>query len=128
MTPALWVERMFAAAFLLAGLSHLAHPRLWSELFADLLGSRYAPLIVAAYTLPMGLAIVVVHNVWVWDVAVITTFAGWAMTIKSTIYLLVPGTLRKVSPLALRPRNYAVVGGLMTGLGVWMVWGAFLRA
>src|SRR6185436_20388623 len=61
---ALLIERMFAAGFLVAAVSHLLWPRLWGELFYDLLQSRYAPLVVAVYTLPLGLLIVVGHNLW----------------------------------------------------------------
>jgi hypothetical protein len=126
-TMALLIERMFAAGFLVAALSHLLWPRLWGELFYDLLQSRYAPLVVAVYTLPLGLLIVVGHNLWAWDVAVVTTVAGWIMTLKSVVYLLYPGALRKIAPQDYRGRKFAAVGAVMTPLGIWMVYGAFLR-
>ena len=123
----LLIERMFAVGFLVAGLSHLLHPGLWGELFHDLLQSRYAPLVVAVYTLPMGLLIVTGHNVWAWDVAVVTTVAGWIMTGKSVVYLLFPEALRKIAPQYKRGRQFLVAGVVMTPLGVWMVYGAFAR-
>ncbi len=126
MTLSLWIERAFSAGFLLAGLSHLLHPGLWTELFLDLLRSRYAPLVVAVYTLPMGLFIVVGHNVWAWDVAVCTTLAGWMMVLKSAVYLVHPKILGLATSLDHRKFNAA--GAVMTALGVWMVYGAFLRA
>jgi len=123
----LLIERMFAAGFLIAGLSHLLHPTLWGELFQELLQSRHAPLVIAVYSLPMGLLIVAGHNVWAWDVAVITTVAGWIMTLKSVVYLLIPQTLRRVAPRDFRGRKFTGIGAVMSGLGVWMVYGAFLR-
>ncbi len=127
MNMELLIERMFAVGFLVAGLSHLLWPRLWGQLFFDLLQSQYAPLVVAVYTLPLGLLIVVGHNLWVWDVAVATTVAGWIMTVKSVVYLVYPKVLRKIAPQDYRGRKFAAVGAAMMPLGIWMVYGAFLR-
>ena len=127
MSVALLIERMFAAGFLVAAVSHLLWARLWGELFYALLQSRYAPLVVAVYTLPMGLLIVVGHNLWAWDVAVVTTVAGWIMTLKSVAYLLYPKLLQKMEPQDYRGGKFAAVGAVMTPFGIWMVYGAFLR-
>lgn len=127
MTLELWIERAFSVGFLIAGLSHLLYPRLWGEVFHDLLQSRYAPLVIAAYSLPLGLFIIVGHNVWVWDVAAVTTVAGWVLTLKSAVYLLFPQALRKIAPADMRGRTFLAAGVLMSGLGVWMTYGAFLR-
>ncbi len=47
-------------------------------------------------TLPIGVILIVGHNVWVWDWPLALTVAGWAMTIKCTLYLLVPHTADRV--------------------------------
>jgi general stress protein CsbA len=67
------VERVFAPAWLVFGISHALHPKLFAELFAEIRRSRFAGLIIGAYTLPAGLLLIVCHNVWVWDWPVLVT-------------------------------------------------------
>ena len=52
--------------------------------------------IVAAVFLSGGLAIVWIHNEWVFDFPVIVTLIGWIWTIKCFLWLVIPGTLKKV--------------------------------
>ena len=49
----LLIRQLMAATFLLVGLSHAAHPHLWSQLFLDLGRVPYAPFIIAIVTLPL---------------------------------------------------------------------------
>jgi hypothetical protein len=127
-TIELCIERAVAVAFVTAGLSHLLHPKLWGALLHELLAGRYVPLLIAAYSLPVGLLIVAGHNIWAWDVRLLTTVAGWIMTVKSIVYLLYPRALWHIAPADLRGRKFALHGAVMAGLGGWMAWGAFHSA
>jgi hypothetical protein len=73
-------------------------------------------------TLPIGLIIIFVHNIWTgWSI--IVTLIGWVLTIKSAFYLLFPQIVKVFSGLsdeALR-RNFLGGGVFMTVLGALLV-------
>jgi hypothetical protein len=98
MTIETLIERWFAAGWLIFGLSHLLYPQKWAALFLPLRGSDTGGLLLGLFNLPLGLAIVLGHNVWVWDIPVVVTLAGWVMILKSVVYLLFPRALSRVMP------------------------------
>ncbi|MFO0892905.1 MAG: hypothetical protein U0790_27665 [Isosphaeraceae bacterium] len=103
------IEAYVAPMLLIVCLSHLAQPRLWAEFFRALARTGLAPLIIAMYTMPIGLLIVVGHNRWVWGWPVFITVAGWVMTVKSAIYMVVPGLADRMLARADRwERDFAV--------------------
>jgi hypothetical protein len=81
------------------------------------------------YTLPTGLIILLGHNIWAWDWPVLVTIAGWAMTIKATIYMLFPAAPNRMIDNADRWQwafsGFRVVGAVMGVLGVVLTWHAF---
>jgi hypothetical protein len=83
------VARFFAASLMIVSASHLAQPVMWRDFFVAVRRTGYAGIIIAAFTLPLGLAIVIGHNVWVAGVPVVLTIAGWGMVIKSVTYLMI---------------------------------------
>lgn len=75
-------------------------------------------MILAAMSLPIGLAGVTMHNRWEWSWRVIVTVLCWAWTIKGTLYLLFPGLPARVAqPHVDRPWGFVVAGALLVGLG-----------
>src|SRR5262245_53886452 len=114
-----------AAIFLVCGLSHALHPRLWVELFTDLLARRYAAFYIGLANLASGLVIALAHPQWTWTPAVIATIVGWAWIVKGAVYLLLPGTLVRVAkPNVSRPGRFRWAGALMAAVGLLL--GAYL--
>jgi hypothetical protein len=106
---------------LATGLSHALQPSRWAALFGDLLPRPCAALYIGIFTLPLGLLIVLTHNVWVLGLPVVVTVIGWAWTVKSVGYLLYPRALEKWRDRAAGPsarRNFVLIGSLMTGVGL----------
>src|SRR5262245_18706256 len=124
-----YIDAWFALSLVIFGLSHAAQPRLWVDFFNAMKRTGLAPLIIGMYTLPTGLIIVLGHNIWAWDWPVFVTLGGWAMTIKATIYLLVPAAPDRMIDNAERWQKafsvFRVGGALMTALGVVLTWQAF---
>jgi uncharacterized protein YjeT (DUF2065 family) len=115
------IEIMTATLLLIIGLSHLVCSGAWSALFDDLLKSPYCGLWIGLSTLPLGLLLVMTHNVWVPDLTVIVTILGWSWTAKGTLYMLAPGLpARRFNRIVKRPRHfvYAGVGLCILGLAV----------
>ncbi len=121
------VQAVVAPAFLLMGLSHLVQPRLWVRFFEVVRQTGVAACIIPMYTLPLALVLIVGHNVWVWDWPLFLTIAGWGMTIKCTLHLLVPGFADRVleKNMAKTARGYQVAGAIMTFFGGILTWQAW---
>mgnify|MGYP006908206487 CR=1 FL=1 len=122
-----FIQAVVAPCFLLAGLSHLFQPHQWIRFFEVVRHTQIADLIIPLYTLPIGLVLIVGHNIWVWDWPVFLTIAGWLMTIKSSLYLVAPGFADWVLArnIAKSPRGYQIAGLVMTFFGgvlTWQVW------
>ncbi len=121
-------EQFVAVAILVTGLSHALQPGLWSELFGDLLGRPYAALVIGVFTLPLGLFVVLTHNVWVLGLPVIVTLLGWGWTLKGVLYLIRPRSLEHWRDAAAGPqarRSFIVVGSVMAVVGIALAWHAF---
>ena len=124
-----YIDAYVAPMLLIACLSHIAQPKLWADFFRALGRTGVAPLIIGMYTLPIGLLIVVGHNRWVWDWPVLVTVAGWVMTVKAIIYLLVPGVANRMVADADRWERgfgvFRVVGMLGSVPCAMLTWQAF---
>ena len=55
-----------------------------------------------------GAAIVLGHNVWVWNIPVLVTLVGWLTMIKSAVYLVIP-----------RGRLHVMPSGWQAAFGLW---------
>ena len=129
MSIATLIARFFSVTLFLVSVSHLAQPRLWRDFFIKLKETGVAGIVIAMYTLPQGLLIVLGHNIWVLDVPVIITICGWGMTIKSVIYALLPGRADAVIPTgANADRKYVWGGALMIPVSLLLIWHSFFRA
>lgn len=118
------VELWTAALLLILGVSHLICPKEWSALFADLLTRSYGGLWIGMLTLPVGLTLILTHNLWVANPRAIVTLLGWAWTIKGTLYLLVPSLpARKFKHLVERPRHFVFAGVMLCVFGVGVLLG-----
>jgi hypothetical protein len=121
------VQAVVAPIFLLIGLSHLVQPRLWVRFFEVVQRTGVAALIIPMYTLPMGLVLVVGHNVWTWDWPLFLTVCGWGITIKSALYLLAPAAAERMlaKNIAKSPRSFQIVGAIMAVFGGILTWQAW---
>lgn len=127
------IARWVAVLWLICGLSHLLFPAKWSELLLPLRDRETGGFILAAMSLPTGLVIVLGHNVWVWDLPVIVTVAGWMTTVKGGIYLLFPPAHMRVMRSGERivgaglENGFRIVGVVMIVLGLLTAYDSFFR-
>jgi hypothetical protein len=123
MTSSLLVERWCAAGFLVFGLSHLVHAEKWVALFQPLRERETAGLLLGLFYLPLGLAVILMHPAWTWSPPVIVTCTGWALTVKSLVYLLIPGALQSLfRRCELQARSFRIAGSAMLLLGAALAW------
>src|SRR5215218_3667610 len=108
---ATFADRFFASACLVTGLSHVVQPAAWAEFFRRLLESKIAAFVIALYTLPTGLLIVLSHDDWRWGAQWAFLFFGVAHTFKGTLYLLSPSVAnRTIRKHGLEAKPYRIGG------------------
>ena len=93
------VEVVLGSSLLLWGAAlviHVKSAQAVIDFIVDDDSSVLLTYIVAAVFLTWGLAIIWIHNEWVFDFPVIVTLIGWIWTIKCFLWLVIPGFLRKV--------------------------------
>ena len=128
MPSAILIERWFAIGSLIFGLSHLLYPAKWAAVFLPLRERETGGLILALFYLPLGLGVVLGHNVWVWGLPVAVTLAGWVMVLKSVVYLLLPRALSRVMPAGERmERAFRIAGAAGIVLGALLVYDSFYQ-
>ena len=126
---ALFIERYFAFCMLAVGLSHIALAREWRDFFLLLQRTGVAGIIIAMFTFPLGLAVVLGHNIWVFDLPVIVTICGWGMTLKSATYALIPGQAERMIPTGANAhRKYMAAGFVALAIGALLLYHSFFRA
>lgn len=122
------IERWFAIGLLIFGLSHLLYPAAWAALFLPLRERETGGFLLAMFNLPLGLVVVLGHNIWAWDLAVVVTTAGWVMTLKSVVYLLFPRALPRVLPGEDRmPGAFRGAGAVGAALGLLLIYNSFFQ-
>ncbi len=116
------VEMFAAVNFLVTGLSHVLHPRVWVEFFAWLRGRGHAGVFVnGLLSLGFGSIVVAFHNVWT-GLPMVLTIVGWAHVVKSLVILAVPAvgmrSLERVSPE--RAHELVAAGGVLLALSAFL--------
>ena len=123
----IFIGRLLAVSLFLMGWSHLMQARIWSEFFRGVIDGKFGALLIGLFSLPIGLFIVLGHNIWVKDIPVLVTVYGWLLTIKSVSYLLFPRIISKVTPQQFG-KKFVFVGALMIVLGGILIFHYFLRS
>lgn len=122
------IARWLGIFWIIVGLSHLLLPKTWAALLLPLRDRDTGGFILAGISLPIGLVIIVGHNIWVWDIPVIVTVVGWMTSLKSVIYLLIPRAHTRVMSSSARVElGLRLVGALVIVLGALVAYDAFFR-
>ncbi|MCC6429033.1 MAG: hypothetical protein IT435_19715 [Phycisphaerales bacterium] len=119
-----FAEWFIAILLLITGLSHIAQPRLWSQLFIDLLSKPYGGLWLGMLTFMIGAPLLIAHHHWGWDLRTIATVIAWGWTTKGTLYLLAPGIPPKIAARHIKhPSRFAYAGVVLVVLAIGLVVG-----
>ncbi|MCB9806929.1 hypothetical protein H6768_03480 [Candidatus Peribacteria bacterium] len=72
------------------------------------------------FSLSVGIASILVHNVWAWNFRGVITLMGWLALVKGVMLLGFPGTTKKVANIY-KNDNYITVA-----MFVWLIVGIYL--
>lgn len=107
-TLAAWFTGLLLAV---TGISHLAQPRLWADLFKDLLAKPYAGLVIGVFTVQTGLLVLLAHWSWALRPSLAVTILGACWTFKGTLYMVHPAIVQRVARRHLdHPGRFRIAG------------------
>ena len=121
------IEKIVALFYLVLGLSCIIQARIWIDLSRELLKKPSSLIFWSTQFLPLGLIVILGHNLWVSDWRVIITIVGWLTTLKCLLYLLFPrwsGFILNWSDTLIK--RYLTVGGvIVTAVGIFLTFMSF---
>ncbi|MDH3886406.1 MAG: hypothetical protein OET63_19450 [Desulfobacterales bacterium] len=124
MDTSLFLAKLIGPIFLIVGIGLLLNGDRYRAVVDELMSSHTLLYIFGAIALTGGLAIVLTHNIWVWDWPVIITIVGWLMIVRGSLRIVIP---QQVEDLARKMvagwSNILLISGLLViTLGAFLCW------
>ena len=125
MDTSIFIARLLGPPILLAGLSLIAHPSFYRRVAESVRNAPGLLYMIGMLRLLAGLAIVLVHNVWVANWRVLITLLGWVAIVRGTLILAAPeemlawtrGMLERDALFPLAAAVAIVLGGALCFFG-----------
>jgi hypothetical protein len=120
-STSIFLARLIGPFFLIVALGLLINQAQFRILADEFMRSPALVFLTGLMILPVGLALVLTHNVWTADWRVLITILGWLAIIKGAIRLLAPQQTLDVGRTFLAKPNVIIISA-----AVWLVVGAVL--
>ncbi len=95
MQTSIFLAKLIGPVFVLMGIAVILDSKRFQELEREFIESEALIFLSGIITLPIGLAIVNTHNVWVFDWPVVITFFGWLAIAAGIARMTMPNPLKK---------------------------------
>ena len=119
MSTSVFIARLIGPIMLVIGLAVLANQSAFRAMAEEFLASRALTFLSGLIIMPIGLAVVLTHNIWAVDGRVMITLFGWANTIGGALRLAAPAYVMQTGRAMLK-RRYAIP----VFATIWVVAGA----
>jgi hypothetical protein len=128
MQTSVFLARLIGPVMLVVGLAVFANQRAFRDMAEEFLASRALLFLSGLLIMPMGLAIVLTHNVWTADWRVLVTLFGWLNAIGGAVRLVAPETVMRTGRAMLRrPYFTPIAAAIWVVLGLLFCLFGFLR-
>jgi hypothetical protein len=128
MTTSVFLARLIGPVMLVIGLAVFANQRAFRDMAEEFLASRALLFLSGMLIMPMGLAIVLTHNIWAADWRVLITLFGWLNAIGGAVRLAAPDTVMRTGLAMLRrPYFTPIAAAIWVVLGLLFCLFGFLR-
>jgi hypothetical protein len=121
MQTSIFLAKLLGPFFLIVGVSVLINARAFHTIADEFIRNPALVFLTGLMVLPVGLAIVLTHNVWVSNWPVLITILGWLTIVSGALRLLVPR-----QALDMGRKLYANPNMPFIAAGIWIVVGAVL--
>ena len=127
MYTSLFLAKLIGPIFVIVGTGLLLNGDRYRAVVDEVMSSHTLLYIFGAIALTGGLAIVLTHNIWVWDWPVIITIVGWLMIVRGSFRIVFP---QQVEDLARKmvagwPEVLLISGVLVITIGAFLCWKGF---
>ncbi len=127
MDTSIFLAKLIGPMMLVMGLFVVFHPERIRRVGREFLDSEALILMSGVITLPVGLAIVISHNVWEANWRALITLIGWIAVVAGIARLAMPDVMRTLGEAMLEKTFMtAVPGALMVVIGVYLSYHGYL--
>jgi hypothetical protein len=121
MANSIFLAKLMGPLLLAVGIGVFVNGAVYRLLADEFLRSRALIYLSGLITMTAGLAIVLTHNVWRADWAVIITILGWLLLIGGAFRIVMPQGTERIGRRLLKEKHGLTIGGI-----VWVALGAIL--
>ena len=118
MSNSLFLARLIGTVMLVVGLAVFTNPRGFRDMAEEFLAGRALMFLSGLIIMPVGIAIVLTHNIWTADWRVAITVFGWLCAIGGALRLFGPLFVVKAGHAMLRQPYFTPVAA-----AIWVVLG-----
>ncbi len=127
METSIFLAKLLGPMMLIMGTFVVLNPDRIRRIGREFLESEAMLFLSGVLTLPVGLSIVITHNVWAADWRVIITLIGWIAVLAGIARIMLPSLIQKLGEAMLENSYITSVPGIFMGaLGAYLAWHAYL--
>ena len=119
MSTSVFLARLIGPVLLVIGLAVFANQRGFRELAEEFLASKALLFLSGLLIMPVGLAIVLTHNIWAADGRVMITLFGWLNLIGGAMRLFAPTYVIQTGRVMLKRPHFIAIAA-----AIWVVAGS----
>jgi hypothetical protein len=119
MSTSVFLARLIGPVMLVIGLAVFANQQAFRAMAEEFLASRALLFLSGLIIMPVGLAIVLTHNIWAADGRVMITLFGWANAIGGAVRLCAPTYVMQTGRVMLNKPHFIFVAA-----AIWVVAGS----
>jgi hypothetical protein len=128
MQTSVFLARLIGPVMLVVGLAVFTNQRAFRDMAEEFLASPAMLFLSGLLVMPMGLAIVLTHNVWTADWRALITLFGWLNAIGGAVRLVAPAWVMQTGRAMLRrPYFTPIAAAIWVVLGLLFCLFGFLR-
>lgn len=123
-----FLAKLIGPVFIAGGIGMIFNSAVYRTMFEHALHEHILIYLSGVIALPVGLAIVAVHNDWKWHWPLIITVIGWLAVIGGTVRMVAPQVIEQIgSSMLSYPSFFVVDGALAVLLGVLLSYFGYLE-
>jgi hypothetical protein len=127
MATSIFLAKLLGPLLLLVGISVALTPRTFKTMASEVVHSVTLVYLFGLMDFAAGLAIVLVHNVWVADWRVLITLLGWLMLLRGIARTVATETvMQRAAGIIRRTQLYVVAAGVMIVIGLVLCYFGYL--
>ena len=126
MNATLFIARMFGLYIIIMASILLFRRGIFIKFMEDFSKNYAVAFLTGIFTLIIGLAIVLTHNIWIWNWTVIITIVGWLSLIKGIWFIAFPDSMSKFASFYAKAKVFPVVHAVIALLvGIYLTYMGF---